>query len=250
MTVHRDEVIKFCNEYLGVYAFDDFGPQGCQFLGAPEVKKIATSVSLNAEAIYKAGREREAADMLITHHGMFWNTEPHVIDKRTRMRMYGLEKNNLTLLGYHLCLDAHPEIGNNILALQALDATNVRPFGEIGWGGDINIGDLHSIASRISNYFGGGIAYRYLYGEQFPKSVAIITGKGGNYIHEAVREGYDLFITGEAEEPTIALAKEFKISFIGAGHHNSERQGVMALGEKLAKEFMIEHVFIDIKNPV
>lgn len=245
---NRDEIIKYANEYLGVYLFDDYGPQGAQFIGSDDVDHIVTAVSATGEVLYKAGEM--GAQMILVHHGLFWNTEPRTIDKRHMGRLHQLERKEMSLLGYHLCLDAHPEIGNNILALRAVGATNPTPFCEIGWGGDIDVENVGGIVNRICDHYQSVIVHRYTYGVVKPKRIAVMTGGGANYIHQAKKEGYDVILTGEPAEPSKALAKELGISFIAAGHYATEKDGIKALGDKLAKEFEIKHTFIDVVNYV
>jgi dinuclear metal center YbgI/SA1388 family protein len=201
---------------------------------------------VTTEAILRA--KSLDAQMLIVHHGLFWNTEPRTVDERQALRLDALAEADMSLLGYHLALDAHPEIGNNILACKMMGVENPEPFGEIGWGGIVPIGT--PVSKRIMDAYPGAMITRFDYGKQPPLKVCAITGGGGNYIHQAVKEGYDLFLTGEAEEPSKALARELGISFVAAGHHATEKAGVQALGDRIAREFEIEHVFIDVHNPV
>lgn len=240
----RDEIVQYANEYLGVYLFKDYGPQGMQFIGSKDVKHIVTAVSVNGDAIRRAKALK--ADMLIVHHGLFWNTEPRKLDVH-RGRMDALEEAGISLLGYHLALDAHPEIGNNIQAAKALGVVNPQPFAEIGWGGEVG---LENINARIGKTYHGGVMHRFNYGPKVPKRACAITGSGGSYVRQAAQEGYDLFLTGEAEEPSQALAKEFGISMIAVGHHVSEKLGVISLGHKLSKEFDVMHTFINVPNRV
>lgn len=241
----RDEITTFCNELLGVYAFDDYGPQGMQFIGSKKVSHIVTAVSVNADAIKRA--KKLQANMLIVHHGLFWRTEPRVLDIQ-QDRMDALEEAGISLLGYHLCLDANPEIGNNILAAKAMGVVDPQPFADIGWGGKIIDGE--KLTQRVAKEFHGNVMKRFPGGDHPPKSACVMTGKAGNYLREAAQEGYDLFLTGEAEENSQALAKELGITMVAAGHHNTEKSGVKALGQKLAKEFEVQHTFINVANPV
>jgi len=44
--------------------------------------------------------------------------------------------------------------------------------------------------------------------------------------------------------------RNLRIHFLAAGHYNSERLGIRALGEHVAARFGVEHRFIDVPNPV
>jgi putative NIF3 family GTP cyclohydrolase 1 type 2 len=90
----------------------------------------------------------------------------------------------------------------------------------------------------------------YLNGPTVIRKVACVVGGAPFYIHDAVREGYDLFVTGEAAEPSMSLANELGINFIAAGHYNTEIDGVRELGRRIGEQFSIPSEFIDIPNAV
>ena len=46
------------------------------------------------------------------------------------------------------------------------------------------------------------------------------------------------------------LSRELNMHFIAAGHYATETFGVRALGDGLAARFGLEHVFVDVPNPV
>lgn len=214
---------------------------GLQFSGRERVMKIATGVSISQALI--AGAAAANADMIIVHHGLFWNNEPRYIDKRMVGRLEMLEAYGISLLAYHLCLDAHPEIGNNALALRGMEG-ELRKFGDIGWGRKLK----RPLKRDLVEQEWDGI--KYLYGPTQIRKVCAIVGGAPFYIHEAVREGYDLFITGEAAEPSQALASELGINMVCQGHYNSEKSGVISLGDVVANIYGVEHQFIDIPNEV
>ena len=240
----RDEIALYANEYLNISAYKDYGPQGMQYVGRPDVEKIACAVSATGETILKAMAIN--ADMLITHHGLFWNTEPRTIDKRLEARLDSLEVADISLLGYHLCLDAHSKVGNNILTAKALGLEKLTSFAEIGWGGEIP--NHINIFKRIKELFPKAVHF----GTKSPKphKAAIVTGKADYLIHQAHAEGYNLFFTGEPGEYSLALADEMGIHFIAAGHYETEKIGVRALSQHLSEQFETYYEFIDVYNPI
>jgi dinuclear metal center YbgI/SA1388 family protein len=239
--VKRDELVSFTNNYLEFDRVKDYGPQGLQFAGTPQINKIACGVSVSVDLIEQA--ILWGADALIVHHGLFWNNEPRVIDKRMLRRLDRLTVGNLNLMAYHLSLDAHSEVGNNILTVKNLGVRKPKRFADVGWGGKVHRPIKREELAQLKNI-------RYLHGPTVIRKVAAIVGGGAHYIHEAHAEGYDLFITGEAEEPTQALAKELDMNFIATGHYNSEKLGVKALTEYLGLHFGLETIFLDIPNSV
>lgn len=243
--VDRDELVSFTNNYLEFDRLKDYGPQGLQFAGTPQVSKIACGVSVSVDLIEQA--ILWGADALIVHHGLFWNNEPREIDKRMLKRLDRLAVGNLNLMAYHLSLDVHSEVGNNILTVRNLGVRKPKRFVDVGWGGK-----LRRPLKRDDLWRYQFISWQkaYLYGPTVIRKVAAIVGGGAHYIHEAHAEGYDLFITGEAAEPTQALAKELEMNFIADGHYNTEKVGVQALTEFLGLHFGLETIFLDIPNSV
>src|SRR3954470_9648723 len=116
----RDEIVSFANELLDVDAFPEYGRPGLQVVGADEVSKVACGVSSSRELFERAGAA--GAQLVLVHHGIFWRNEPLVIDRRLRGRLETLFAHDLSLVAYHLVLDAHPEIGNNVLLAERLGA--------------------------------------------------------------------------------------------------------------------------------
>jgi putative NIF3 family GTP cyclohydrolase 1 type 2 len=51
-------------------------------------------------------------------------------------------------------------------------------------------------------------------------------------------------------EPVAHTAAESGVAFVAAGHHATERYGVQSLGTHISETFDVEHLFIDIDNPV
>ncbi len=169
-------------------------------------------------------------------------------------RLKTLLKHDISLLAYHLPLDVHPEVGNNVQLARQLDITvegpldpeNPRVVGLIG-----SLSEpvtARDFARRVQDALGREPLL--IEGSQMIRRVGWCTGGGQNYIDQAVLEGVDLFLSGEASEQTFHSARENDISFIAAGHHATERYGVQALGDYLARRFALEHIFIDCPNPI
>ncbi len=251
--VKRDAIIQFCNEYLNIDAFSDYGPKGLQFLGKAEVNKIVTGVSVSRE-LFAAAAEAQA-DMILVHHGEFWNNMSQRVDRVRKQRLIILFEHDMTLLGYHLPLDAHREIGNNVLLVQAVGMqVGKEQFGlyegmEIGALGvhtGLPLGELVSSLEKIL----ATEALVFPFGPDTLKTVGFVSGGGAGDLAEAIDRGLDAFVTGESKESTYHLAKEAGINLIYAHHYNSEKLGIQALGHKLAGQFGIEHQFIDIPCPL
>jgi dinuclear metal center YbgI/SA1388 family protein len=244
----RDAIVAFAGELLQVDRFQDYGPVGLQVEGTSEVEKIVCSVSASLE-LFELAAER-GAQMVLVHHGLFWNNEQLVIDRRQRARLKALFAADLSLVAYHLALDAHPEIGNSVLLARELGVEPERAFEETGIGGRLKKPlSGEQFVSRVKEKLGRE-PLAFLHGPEPVRTVAIVTGGGGPSLLQAAREGYDLFLTGEPKEPSLHAARELGIHFLAAGHYATERLGVQALAARIGERFGIEWEFIELPNPV
>jgi len=244
----RDDIVAFANALLDVDRWPEFGPPGLQVVGAREVSTLVAGVSASAELFERAGAA--GAQMVLVHHGLFWRNEPLVVDRRLRGRLERLFAADLSLLAYHLALDAHPEVGNNAQLARALGVEPERAFGGVGVGGSLpEPATLAALTARVVDVTGRDPLV-FGHGPERIARVAISTGAGGYDLIQAAHEGYDLYLTGEAEEPSLQTALELGIHFVAAGHHATERLGVQALAARLADEFGLDWEFVEVANPV
>jgi dinuclear metal center YbgI/SA1388 family protein len=248
------DILAEADRLLQPARFDDYCLNGLQVPGPPDVQKIATGVSANAELFERAAATE--AGLLLVHHGLFWGPGIRAIDAPLKRRLQILFDANLALAAYHLPLDAHPDLGNNALLARALGAERMEPFGAhrgetIGFlatleDGGVDAGQLiarvRDVTSREPLALGGG--------PERVARVAIVSGAGSDYVWEAAAAGAQALLTGEPAERVTASAKELGIHVIAAGHHATETLGIRALGDLLAGRFGLEHVFIDVPNPV
>jgi dinuclear metal center YbgI/SA1388 family protein len=244
----RDDILNFARELLDLDSFHDYGPMGLQVVGTDEVTKIAASVSSSLEAFQRT--KDAGAQMLLVHHGQYWENEPRIVDLAMKRRLQTLFDGDITLAAYHLALDAHPEIGNNIIVARELGISEPERFLEWGFAGALqeptSIGKLadrlRAITGREPQVFEGGPAS--------VERVAIVTGGGAKLVREAASAGYDAYITGEPAEPTMHLARELGIHFLAGGHYATETFGIKALAATLAAEFSLAWEFVDVPVPV
>ncbi len=253
----RDEIIAFCNETLEVESFRDYGPNGLQVPGNREVAKVATAVSAHLESITAAAET--GADLLLTHHGLFWDFHPRALTEAMAARLRVAFAADLGIAGYHLPLDAHPEIGNNALILRQL-GFEPAPV-EIG-----SIGEAKGRSIGAIGYRPRPIAANELFelvateldreplvfdaGPETVSTIGVVTGSAASDIHQAIALGLDAYLTGEPSEHVMADAREGGIHFIAAGHYATEICGIKALGDLVAQRFEVEHEFIDLPNPI
>jgi len=249
----RAELIADCDETLQIDAYDDYGPNGLQVPGADEVTKVATGVSANLATLRAAAES--GAQLVITHHGLFWEFLPRALSPQMTERLRTLLDADLSLAAYHLPLDAHPELGNNALLCRLLGFEPAERFGEargarIGFVGRREQGvPAADLASAIESELGRPPLVQGA-GPELVRSIGVVTGAGAGEVHEAVAQGLDAMLTGEPAEHAMADASEGRLHFIAAGHYATETLGVRRLGDLLAERFGVEHEFIDVPNPV
>ncbi len=243
------ELENVINQELNVGDFQDYAPNGLQVEGRAHIQRIVTGVTACQALLDEAVRLQ--ADAVIVHHGYFWKNEPAVIRGMKRNRLKTLLCNDINLYGYHLPLDAHPSLGNNVQLARLINAKVVgliEPF--------VAHGEFEQpitpveLAARIEQALGRKALY---VGDNAPaeiRKLAWCTGGGQGFIQQAAEFGVDAFITGEVSEQTVHIAREMGLHFYAAGHHATERYGVKALGEWLAGNYGLDVTFIDIPNPV
>jgi dinuclear metal center YbgI/SA1388 family protein len=248
----REELRQYLGEFLQLDKFRDYAPNGLQVEGKAEIRKIVTGVTACQALIDRA--VEAGADALLVHHGFFWKNEPEVLTGMKQRRIKSLLLNDINLFGYHLPLDAHPMLGNNaelgrVLGVIEPEAVETVAQGLL-WQGVL---DSPMTAKDLSTLLEQCLGQAPLHldgGERSIQKLAWCTGGAQDYIDAAAALGVDAFISGEASERTFHSAVEQGIHYFGAGHHATERFGIKALGEHLAREFELEHEFIDIPNPV
>jgi dinuclear metal center YbgI/SA1388 family protein len=244
----RDEILAFANAYLDLGSYPDYGPMGLQVVGAENVERIACGVSASLELFRRA--VAAGAQLLIVHHGLFWDRDPRIVDRALRARLRVLFDGDLSLAAYHLALDAHPEVGNNVLLCRALGVEPSSRFAEIGFGGALaepcTIGEL---AGRVEGELGRSPLVLGAGPERIER-VAVCSGGAARYLADAAAERYDVYLTGEPAEPSLVTASEAGVYFVAAGHYATETLGIQALAATLADRFGIDWEFIDIPNPV
>lgn len=242
------EIVTYCNQTLDVGSFDDYCPNGLQVEGRAEVRRIVSGVTAS-QALVDAAAE-SGADLLLVHHGYFWRGEPAPLVGMKGRRVRTLLAAEISLLAYHLPLDAHPELGNNRQLGIRLGWDAGAPVEGLLWGVDLPQPlAARDLAARVESALGR--APLMIGSSAAPRHrVAWCTGAAQGMLGQAAAAGFDVFISGEVSEQTVHEARELGVLYLSAGHHATERYGVQALGERLAGHFALEHRFIDIDNPV
>lgn len=251
-TASRTEFTQLLDRWLSPATFKDVGENGLQVEGASTVSKVVCGVTANLALIDHAVAEN--ADAIVVHHGLVWGGGIRKLTGWLGQRVRRLMANDVNLYGYHLPLDAHPELGNNAGLADALGlGPDRRPFGNykgqaIGIAGALDAPlSLSALTTRIIENVGPP---QFVSGDddKLIRTVGLCTGGAPDLIHEAVDEGLDLYMTGESTEFCDAISAETGVAFVAGGHHQTERFGAQRIARALAAEGF-DATFYDVENP-
>lgn len=247
--VDRETLLQALDDELEPQRFQDYCPNGLQVEGRREIRRVVTGVTAS-QALIDAAIEY-GADLILVHHGYFWRGEPQPVTGMKRQRLAALLRHQINLVAYHLPLDAHPRLGNNVQLARRLDL-NIE-----GTLRDDGIGLLGSVsepcdADELVRIIARALDREPLWipaGVHRVHRLAWCTGGAQSMLTMAAERGVDAYISGEISEQTTHEARELGVHYYAAGHHATERYGPQALGEWCAGRFGVEHRFIDIANP-
>lgn len=254
MSIEIKKIEQYCRGYLNVDKWHDHCVNGLQVEGAEKIEKAITGVSFSEKLIKEAIKRK--AKLIMVHHGVFKSeiSSPPSIKGYMRKRFKLLLENDINLMGFHLPLDAHPEIGNNIsllkkLGLEKKDVIKSPEYGDIGFIGKSKKSyELLDFIGLLEEKL--GTSTYTIDGDKKVKMVGIISGGASPEFLIAAEMGADTFICGDIRESTVRAVEETGINFINAGHYNTEKMGIQNLGEKIGKKFGIKVEYVDIPNDI
>jgi putative NIF3 family GTP cyclohydrolase 1 type 2 len=204
-----ESLLQYLDAYLGIPAHPDYpmALNGLQVGGPDDVSRVVAAVDASEAAILAA--VERGADLLLVHHGLFWDGLQPVTGRRLR-RLRPLLEHGVALYSAHLPLDGHPEVGNCALLGRALGLDLQGRFAayggvEIGWWGELPTPlEVSELARRLTD---------------------ALDGEGSHHTH------FD--------------AMELGVHVLMGGHYATETFGVRALAAHLAERFGLEWEFVD-----
>jgi dinuclear metal center YbgI/SA1388 family protein len=242
-----EHILQFLDESFESAVFPDYpnALNGLQVEGKRNVERVAVAVDASEQTIKEAGKR--GVDLLVVHHGLFWGGLGPLTGSRYR-KIRTLMGEGINLYSLHLPLDAHRELGNNVLLLRGLGLEPEGQFGlhqgvEIGWWARADT-DRDTLAEELRTVLGGEVRL-IPGGPERIQGVGVVTGSGVSALEEAVTVGLDALITGEAPHHAYHDAMELGINLLLGGHYATETLGVKAVGAALAEKFSLSSEFID-----
>jgi len=237
-----DPIVSTANRLLRVSEIKDYpnAVNGLQLQNSGTVTRLAAAVDACEPVVAEA--VRAGGDLLVVHHGMFWDGLRPATGALYRKLKLAMDA-NLAIYSCHLPLDAHPVMGNNALLARAIGFSKLEPFLEIGFRCRTRIA-RKELLDRVTAAVGSPVRLAPG-GPGVCRSVGIVTGGSGGEIAAAAAAGVDTFIVGEGPHWSYTAAEELGVNLIYAGHYATETFGVKALAGYLAKKFRLPWQFID-----
>lgn len=255
----RDEIIGFTKKVMGEELLvkaevKDEMANGVQVWGKEKVTKVVLGVSLNEDLLLEA--VGVGAEMVIVHHGFDVRTYKSLYSQAAQKRLKLIFQHELTIMGFHYALDAHPKIGNNAIIIRGLGASLGEPlFEDWGYTGVFgNPKSVEELSAECARLFEHDV-FAVMAGPRMVTKIGVVSGAGKPgvmHMAELEKKGVELFITGEPAESVPNLMKESGINYFAGGHYATEVFGVQELGKVIKQEFKeaVEVEFIDIPNPI
>ena len=254
MSAELSQLVQACQTLLTPERFKDYGPNGLQVEGKAQVDVLISGVTAS-KALIEAAIDAKA-DAILVHHGLFWRGQEGTVTGWMKQRLRLLLAHDISLLAYHLPLDAHPEWGNNAQLGRRLGWRADSQFGEqqlgcLGQAADDTVWpNAQALAAHLQQGLGRAPVWVGADDVTRPiRRVAWCTGGAQSYFEAAIAAGADAFVTGEISEPQAHLARETGVAFFACGHHATERYGAPAVAAHVAAQLGLAHRFIDIDNP-
>ena len=222
---------------------------GLQFATQEPIRGIAATVDASLPALKSA--VQAGANLVIAHHGLFWNTPCPIVGHLFEKYRFLIE-NGCAVYSSHLPLDTHAEIGNNALIAKLLEMEIIGrfvPYQNIQIGVRVKpLENRADLKSRLLKHFPNMKAFEF--GPEIPKNIGISSGSGASVMNSLHKEDVDTFITGELRQSHFAQAQEEGLNIYLCGHYATEVFGVQALAKEAADKFNLPYTFIPSDCPL
>lgn len=242
-----NELVDYLDGYLRIGDVPDYdgAHNGLQVANSGTVERVAAAVDASERTVLEA--VRRGCDLLLVHHGLFWDGGTKITGRRYR-KLQPLLSADVAVYSSHLPLDVHEEVGNCAVLARELGVELEGRFGsygggDLGWWGRLEV-KREVLAARLDEKLGGRVRM-FAFGPEVLRTVGVITGGAGSLIGAAAAAGLDAYVTGEGAHHTYFDAEESRMNVFYGGHYATETWGVQALARHLEKRFGIPWEFID-----
>lgn len=240
-----NDITTFLDRELRIVEIPDYSGaiNGLQLQNDDRVTKVAAAVDASLPVVRKA--IAAGADLLVVHHGMFWQGTQSLTGAFYD-KIHESVQANLAIYSAHLPLDVHPKWGNNALLAAAIGMNPTGTFlpykgHDVGLTGEVSM-HRDELRERLEAAVGGPV-HLCPAGPEYIERVGLCTGGAGSEI--AAARGLDAFISGEGPHWSYSMAEEMGLNLYLAGHYATETFGVKALAQVLAETFSLPSVWID-----
>jgi dinuclear metal center YbgI/SA1388 family protein len=257
--IKRDLIIKYIystigNDIMEKSIIHDELANGVQISGGDDVNIVTLGVTCNEDFLKEATKRK--SNFSIFHHGFDVRTWKSRYSLSSQKRLKLIYQNDMTIVGLHYALDAHPLLGNNATIIRLLGGEIIDSLFET-WGfvGEFESPiDVHILENKCKEITNHSVFAMYS-GPSLIKRFGVVSGAGKPYpeqLSEMEEKGIELFITGEPGEGIPYKMKESNINYFACGHYATEVFGVKELEKVVEQEFgkNLKVEFIDIPNPI
>ena len=170
---------------------------------------------------------RSGCELVVSHHPVIFDPLRRVTAEDVPAMLL---QNGISAICMHTNLDAAPGGVNDVLA-DLLRIENRRDFADnCGRIGTLNVPttaqQLAETCSRMLHTH-----CMFVEADHPVEKLAEVSGAGGSYLQQAIDEGADCLVTGEAAHHIAILAKQKGVGLVVAGHWGTEHPVVFALAD-------------------
>ena len=209
-----------------------------------EVTRVLVTLDITPEVVKEAAAKH--CEAIVAHHPVIFDPLRRVTAEDVPAMLL---QNGISAICMHTNLDAAPGGVNDVLA-DLLRIENRRDFADnCGRIGTLNVPttaqQLAETCSRMLHTH-----CKFVEADHPVEKLAEVSGAGGSYLQQAIDEGADCLVTGEAAHHIAILAKQKGVGLVVAGHWGTEHPVVFALTdaltERLPKEVTVAPSLADV----
>lgn len=196
------------------------------------VSRVLTALDITAEVVREAAAQ--GCELIVSHH-------PVIFDPLKRIAADDvpalLLQNGISGICMHTNLDAAPGGVNDTLAdALGMAREGRREFADgCGRIGTVPATTAAELARFCAATLHSGV--KYVDSPRPVTCLAEVSGAGGSYLQQAIDEGADCLVTGEAAHHIALLAKQKGVGLVVAGHWGTEQAVADVLAARLTAAF-------------